>query len=295
MQPPDVERLCRAIVPGAGSVQVQPLGAGLLNETYKVTRDGAAYALKIESEHRPELGLDRAWEVRVLERAGSLRLAPRLVYADAGGAVVLARWVSGRPWVSQESKIGANIRSIAELLRRVHALTVPAPPRVVSPLQWIAIYGTALSQRTVPPADPALRTAAVERAQEINEPPLVAGVVCHSDLHAMNLIHGAESLILLDWEYAHVADPLWDLAGWSANNDIAADAQWNLLSDYLQTTPAQQDWRRLRLLLWLYDYVCLLWCQLYLNVLGEQGGGAGVAERARLLDARLRLPAHYAA
>jgi thiamine kinase-like enzyme len=102
-------------------------------------------------------------------------------------------------------------------------------------------------------------------------------------------------LILLDWEYAHVADPLWDLAGWSANNDLAAEAQWNLLSDYLQTTPAQQEWRRLRLLLWLYDYVCLLWCELYLNVLGEQGGGAGVAERARLLDARLHLPAHYAA
>ncbi len=48
----------------------------------------------------------------------------------------------------------------------------------------------------------------------------MAGVVCHSDLHPMNLICGAESLILLDWEYAHVADPLWDLAGWSANNDL---------------------------------------------------------------------------
>jgi len=300
MQPPDVERLCRSIVPGAGSVQVQALGAGLLSETYKVTRDGAAYALKVAAEHRPELGMDRAWEVRVLERAGGAGLAPRLVYSDAGGAVVLARWVSGRPWLSQESTLAANIRSIAGLLRQVHALAVPAPPRVVSPLQWIAIYGTALSRSSAPPGDPALRTAAVTRAQQIAEPPLAAGVVCHSDLHAMNLIRGAESLILVDWEYAHVADPLWDLAGWSANNDLEPGAQWTLLSDYLQTTPAQQDWRRLRLFLWLYDYVCLLWCRLYLTVPGEQGrggqGGAqGIAERARLLDARLHLPAHYAA
>lgn len=295
MQPPEVERLCRTIVPGAGSVQVQPLGAGLLNETYKVTRDGAAYALKVAAEHRPELGMDRAWEVRVLECAGGAGLAPRLVYSDADGAVVVARWVSGRPWVSQESTLAANIRSMAALLRRVHALAVPAPPRVVSPLQWIATYSTALSRRSVPPSDPALRTAALNRAQEIAEPPLVAGAVCHSDLHAMNLVRGAESLILLDWEYAHVADPLWDLAGWSANNDLEAGAQWSLLSDYLQTTPAQQDWRRLRLLLWLYDYVCLLWCQLYLNVLGEEGAGKGIAERLRLLDARLHLPAHYAA
>jgi hypothetical protein len=52
----------------------------------------------------------------------------------------------------------------------------------------------------------------------------------------------------------------------------------------------------LRLFLWLYDYVCLLWSRLYLNVLGAQGeAGKGIAERARLLDARLHLPAHYAA
>ena len=66
--------------------------------------------------------------------------------------------------------------------------------------------------------------------------------------------------------------------------------------DYLsKRTPPQQDWRRLRLLLWLYDYVCLLWSQLYLTRAGEQRAGLGIAERARLLDARLRLPAHYAA
>ena len=295
MQPPEVERLCRDIVPGAGSVQVQPLGAGLLSETFKVARAGAAFALKVAAEHRPELGLDRAWEVRVLERAGGAGLAPRLVYSDARGAVVLARWVAGRPWPARDGKLGANTRSIAELLRRVHALAVPAPPRAVSPLQWMGIYGTALAQRHESPGDPALRAAAVNRAQEIAEPPLVAGVVCHSDLHAMNLIRGAESLILLDWEYAHVADPLWDLAGWSANNDLEAGVQWSLLTDYLQSPPSQQAWRRLRQFLWLFDYVCLLWCRLYLNVLGEHGSGAAVAERSRLLDARLHLPAHYAA
>src|SRR5882757_9918602 len=294
MQRPDLERLCRIIVPGVGSVQVQPLGAGLLSETYKITRDGAAYALKVAAEHRPELGLDRAWEVRLLERAGSAGLAPRLVHSDAGGTAVVARWVSGRPWISQESTLASNIRSIAALLRQVHALTVPAPPRVVSPLQWIEIYSTALSLKSAPPGNPALRTAAVNRAQQMAEPPLVAGVLCHSDLHAMNLIRGAESLILLDWEYAHVADPLWDLAGWSANNELEAGAQWSLLSEYLQTTPAQQDWRRLRQFLWLYDYVCLLWCQLYVSVLGaqgsgEEGAGKGIAERARLLDSRLHL------
>src|SRR5258708_37113546 len=97
MQRPEVERLCRTIVPGVGSVQVQPLGAGLLSETYKITRDGAAYALKVAAEHRPELGLDRAWEVRLLERAGGAGLSPRLVHSDARGSVVAGAWGPGRP------------------------------------------------------------------------------------------------------------------------------------------------------------------------------------------------------
>jgi hypothetical protein len=36
-------------------------------------------------------------------------------------------------------------------------------------------------------------------------------------------------------------------------------------------------------LVWLYDYVCLLWSELYLS----QRGDGGVAARARLLAARL--------
>src|SRR5258708_25237135 len=96
MQRPEVERLCRTIVPGVGSVQVQPLGAGLLSETYKITRDGAAYALKVAAEHRPELGLDRAWEVRLLERAGGARSCAGFVHFGRRGFLCVSRQGSGR-------------------------------------------------------------------------------------------------------------------------------------------------------------------------------------------------------
>jgi thiamine kinase-like enzyme len=109
----------------------------------------------------------------------------------------------------------------------------------------------------------------------------------------MNLIQDGESLILLDWEYAHVSDPLWDLAGWAANNDFEAETQRDLLRSYLGAAPSTSEWIRFRLLMWLYDYVCLLWSALYLNTRG--GGANEISRRATLLDARLRLPAHYAA
>lgn len=293
MHLPEIERLCRAVVPGSGSIDLKALGAGPISETYRVVRDGVAYTLKIAVEHHLDLRLDLPWEVRVLEGAASAGLAPRLVYCDLDGAVLLSRWAEGRSWVSHEAAAPANLERIAELLRRVHALAVPMPARQVTPLQWIEIYAEALTRRPSGSSDPALRSAALSRFQALHRLPRAAGVVCHSDLHVMNLIQDDDSLILLDWEYAHVTDPLWDLAGWCANNDFEAEMQRRLLTRYLGNAPIPSQWQRFRLLLALYDYVCLLWSQLYLTVRGE--GADGIAERARLLDARLRLPAHYAA
>jgi thiamine kinase-like enzyme len=293
MRLPEVERLCQTVVPGAGSIDLESLGAGLSSATYRVVRDGAAYTLKVAVEQRPELRVDLPWEVRVLEVAASAGLAPRVVYCDLTGAVLLTRWAEGRSWVSSEAAAPANLEKIAALLRRVHALAVPMPAREVTPLQWIKIYAEALSRRISPASDPALRKAVLARAESLAELPRAAGVVCHSDLHALNLIQGDDSLILLDWEYAHVTDPLWDLAGWCANNDFDAETQRSLLARYLRQAPNLTEWRRFRLLLALYDYVCILWSQLYLSVRGAAANG--VAERLRLLDARLRVPAHYAA
>jgi thiamine kinase-like enzyme len=290
MQPGEVERLCRCFVPGTGAPHVQRIGKGLISESYRVVRDGAAYALKIAADLPSDLDLDFAWEARVLERAGSARLAPPLVYWDSASAVMLTRWLAGRSWSAQETSLPANIRRIADLLRRVHTVAVPSPARVMSPMSWIEVYGAAASRQTSRAS--ALRAAAASRGDEFAKLPGVAGVVCHSDLHRMNLIEDDESLTLLDWEYAHVSDPLWDLAGWSANNDFEAEIQRQLLTNYFGTPPSPIEWTRFRLLLWLYDYVCLLWSELYLSLRCDDENG--ISQRAARLDARLHLPAHYA-
>jgi thiamine kinase-like enzyme len=289
----DVARLCRAVVPGTGAVEVQPIACGLVSETYRVVRDRITYALKVAALHPMDFGLDRKWEAQVLERAGSSSLAPPLVFSDPQRGVMVSRWVVGRSWSQEEAKRPANIRKIAELLRRVQGLSIPQPPRVMSPMSWLQVYGAALMRQPRYAVDAALQRAADSRLHELEGLPAADGVVCHSDLHALNLIEVDDRLILLDWEYAHVADPLWDLAGWGANNDFEPQTQRELLTNYLGTAPTIKQWQRLRLLMWLYDYVCLLWSELYLN--SRHDGVNIIRERATQLDARLHLPAHYAA
>jgi thiamine kinase len=295
MPPRDIERLCQEAVPGTGAIEIHPLAKGLISETYRLVRDDIAYTLKAAAAHAAEFALDMAWEAQLLERAGRLSLAPALVYCDLERAFMVSRWVEGRSWSPDEAKGAGNIVKMAALLRRVHALPIPLPPRLMNPLSWVQVYGAALSRRGRGrgrgATDPALHVAAESHLREFNGLPAAAGVVCHSDLHSLNLLSRDESLVLLDWEYAHISDPFWDLAGWAANNDFEPHAQGELLTQYLGRAPAPGDWRRLRLLMWLYDYVCLLWSQLYSSV--RRGGINGISRRATQLDARLRLPAHY--
>jgi thiamine kinase-like enzyme len=278
-------------VPGQGRIDIHRLSEGLVNETYRVRRDGVAYVLRVSASTHGDLGLDHVWEARVLERAVLGGLAPAIEYCDPRRGILIARWIDGRSWSPADVRRPSNISRMAALMRRIHALAMPMPARVMSPRTWIEQYAAAL-----PNVTPVLRAAAASRLGALAELPGADSVLCHSDLHTLNLIDCGDSLVLLDWEYAHAADPLWDLAGWSANNDLEDALTHGLLASYVDRAPTAQEHSRLQLVGWLYDYVCLLWSELYLNrPHGAQLGGAsagidmrdGVSARARLLAARL--------
>jgi aminoglycoside phosphotransferase (APT) family kinase protein len=300
LQSPDLERL-REIVPGTGALDIQSLPAWLCHETFRVMREGRAFSLRLSGAQPHDLGLDRHWQARLQTEAADRGFAPRVVYSDPLQGMLLAEWVDGRSWSPEEASSAANIGKVAALAHRIEALNA-THASVMGPGHWIELYTEAIAAR--PPAQPSdgrrggvepaararaskrpdeeLHAAAAVALEHLARLPPARPAVCHSDLHTMNLIERGESLIVLDWEYAHVGEPLWDLAGWSANNDFPFERRQELLPAYLGAVPAAGR-ERFELLCWLYDYVCLLWSELYL--------GEGT-DRATLLDARLRLTAH---
>src|SRR5258706_405128 len=133
MPPDELESVLARHVPGEGQLEFHRLGNGLVNETYRVLRGGSAYVLRVAAANAYDLGLDRAWEARVLERAAAADLAPVPVYCDPQRGILIARWVDGRPWSPVEVRRSSNIARMAELMRRIHALPMPAPARLMSP------------------------------------------------------------------------------------------------------------------------------------------------------------------
>jgi thiamine kinase len=302
MHPPEVTSIARDSVPGNGEPRLMPLGAGLLNDTYRVDRDGRVFRMRVARKNSQDSSfLDRAWELEVLQEAAQRGLAPTLICGDAERGLLVQEWVEGCSWAASSVRHPANIARLADLLKRVHELSQPAPARVMLPGAWVEHYETALTAANAGVPAP-FAAAAAMRLASLDALPRPAHVVCHSDLHLMNLLEcplpstRTSALKLLDWEYAHISEPFWDLAGWGANNDFPDRELRALLCAYLGRVPAETEWTRCKLLVWLYDYVCLLWSKLYLNSsrgrvadgMGLPGKGRpGIATRMGVLNERL--------
>jgi thiamine kinase-like enzyme len=263
----------------------------LLNDTYRVDRDGLAFSMRLAAENSRGSIQERVWELKVLQAAAQRGLAPALVRGDAERGLVVQEWVAGQSWPAPAVRRMPNIAHMAALLKRVHELPAPEPARSMRPRAWVLHYCAELAAAGLSGA-PALAATAAARLANLEALPRIADVVCHSDLHLLNVLEcparasRASSLLLLDWEYAHVSEPFWDLAGWSANNDFSDRLLRELLAAYLGRPADEHEWARCKLLVWLYDYVCLLWSKLYLN-LRRGGVTRGIETRAGVLQARL--------
>ena len=78
---------------------------------------------------------------------------------------------------------------------------------------------------------------------------------CHNDLVLDNIIDTADGLKLIDWEYAAMGDPYFDLAVLIEYSNLSASASRALVSNYTQV-PDQSRLSQNRLT---FKYVNILW------------------------------------
>ncbi len=105
-------------------------------------------------------------------------------------------------------------------------------------------------------------------------------MLCHHDLHHLNILDDGERLWLVDWEYGGGGDPLFDLAGFLAMHGLGPAATDGFLRAYGGlglSGRALLDTAR-----WAFDYVQWLW---YRHRAPDGTGEAGA--RARRLAQRL--------
>lgn len=239
---------------------LRELEGGLSNTSFVLQVGDDRLVLRLPTHSTPVFDLDPGHEAAVLARAAQAGLAPPLIYASAEQRLLVTRYLSGVSGSPQQVERPGFITALARLLQQVHALEAPAC--VLSPKQKAQDYWTALRQLATIDSfrfEP-LQTPMNRLMDQVwhQYPP---SSCCHNDLVLDNILYSQDRLFLLDWEYAALGDPYFDLAALVLNFNMDQHQTRELLVAYegqFQTT-AQQHLRASQAI---YLYLELLWYQL---------------------------------
>jgi thiamine kinase-like enzyme len=205
-----------------------PLDGGITNRNFRARLGGADYVVRLPGKDTALLGIDRTAERIANEAAAALAIAPSV--AAAGDGYLVTKFIECRPVVATE--LAEDPADVARALRAFHDHGPPLPTRFWVP-ELVDDYATIVLERggSLPDGyEHARRTAG--RIAEAR--PLAVRVPCHNDLLTANLIRDRDGrLLLVDWEYAGMGDPFFDLGNLSVNNDFDERADRLLLSAYL--------------------------------------------------------------
>ncbi len=237
----DIDRAVETLWPGQ-EVGVEPLGGGITNHNFKATVGGDVLVLRIGGKDTDLLGIDREHEHDAALVAARFGIGPEVVRFENG--CLVTRFVEGEVGRADPADVGA-------LLRRLH--DGPAIVSRFDSFRVVEVYAETAAARGV--RLPAAYDRAIEIARRIEaaraNPPLVP---CHNDLLAANFIHDGTRLWIVDWEYAGMGDPYFDLANFAVNNALDEDGERALLDAY-----GAGDRRALTLMRFMSDFREAMW------------------------------------
>jgi thiamine kinase-like enzyme len=204
------------------AVTVEPLGGGITNHNFRVEVGDETFVLRIGGEDTHLLGIDRESEHAASCVAAELGLAPEVVAFVEPEGYLVTRFVPG--------KVGeADVAQVGAALRRLHD-GPPIPSRFDS-FRVVEAYRAIAAERGI--AIPEHYSRAREIAHRIEEHRRGAPILpCHNDLLDANFIADGSRLWIVDWEYAGMGDPFFDLGNFAVNHELDAGGERLLLESY---------------------------------------------------------------
>ena len=236
-----VEEIVERLWPGS-TAHIEVLGGGITNRNFKVVLDGESLVLRIGGKDTGLLGIDREHEHEASLVAAALGIAPEVVRFQDG--CLVTRYVEGETGRADPTEVG-------RLLRRLH--DGPSIPGRFDAFRVVEVYAETAAERGIRIPDE--YDHARDIAAEIES--LRAGVPlapCHNDLLAANFIRDGERVWLVDWEYAGMGDPFFDLANFAVNNGLDEEGEAALLDAY-----GADDAQALTLMRFMSDFREAMW------------------------------------
>ncbi len=215
------EQLAERVWPGQ-HVTIELLGGGITNRNFKVEVAGDEFVLRVGGKDTELLGIDRTAEHAASRVAAELGLGPEVIAFVEPEGYLVTRFVDGEVGKLDVERVGAA-------LHRLH--DGPAIPGRFDSFRVVETYRATALEHGV--AVPAAYERAKELADRVERRRSGAPVVpCHNDLLNANFIDDGVRLWLVDWEYAGMGDPFFDLGNFAVNHELAEDGERALLDAY---------------------------------------------------------------
>ena len=226
------------------SAEIMPV-AGLTNLVFRVATPERRFWLRLPGPHSAAY-LDRTAEAHNARAAAAAGVAPAVIHAGPDGTMA-TEFIEGAkplPALGRISRDSLNL--IASCFRRLHREAAPFRG-IFDPLGSSERY---LARHPSTGAKANRMAVIIERMRETKaalEDGFVRLAPCHCDPVPENILIGRDRAVLLDWEYAGMADPLWDLAYFAATAVLPAEDEDFLLHAYLGRSASDAERARIAL------------------------------------------------
>lgn len=257
MQPRDIAG--RALGLGVEAIaSVEPIKHGLTNESWLIHTANAAVVVRVSSRHWASLQIDRLAELSILHAVADAGIGAEVMASDLPNGLLVTRYLG--PTCSEAGMTeDAFIDRLGAVFRKLHAVEPPCDVREVHLPTVIGGYLDTLHTLNQDSAmgAPELRERGLMLAWEMAD--TCAPKLCHNDVHHLNLVD-REGIRLIDWEYAGIGEPYFDLASVCVYHDYSMRQRERLLAAYGgEVTSAALE--RLAKCCWLFEYVRDLWTE----------------------------------
>jgi thiamine kinase-like enzyme len=205
-----------------------PLDGGITNRNYRARLGGHDYVIRLPGKDTALLGISREAERVANTVAARLGIAPAVA---AGNDDCLVTEFLVCTDVDPEA-LRADPSGVARALRAFHGSGAALPTRFWVP-ELLDDYAVIVAGRggAVPAEYADTQAIAARIAAAL---PLTAPAPCHDDLLPANILDVGGRTMLVDWEYAGMGHPLFDLGNLAVNNEFDDGAEDRLLAAYFE-------------------------------------------------------------
>lgn len=225
-----------------GPVEPVPLAGGITNVNFLVEDAGAKYVVRI-GDDIPVHQVMRFNELAASRAAHAAGVSPEVAYHAPG--VLVLDFIDGACFGETDVADQENLARIVSLVQRCHR-EIPKHFRGPMLAFWVfhVIRDYAATLKDGDSRSLGMVPGLLGRAETleagVGPVDLVFG---HNDLLAANFLDDGARLWLIDWDYAGLNSPLFDLGGLASNNGLSPSQEEWLLETYFDRS-VDDDLRR---------------------------------------------------